>query len=693
MEIPADPDYTRQTSPAVAAYSQIMSEFQVIQATLEKMSRRRRWERAGRGFWKGLFTGALLWVIILVIFKLAPLPYWTLAAVGIAAVVCMISGLVIGGWRKPSTAETARWIDAKQQLKERLSTAWEVAPCETEWSQLLVRDASQHLGKLNPRQLLPFHLPRISRWALLVLVLAAGLGFIPEYRSKAYLQKQNDAALVRDTGKQLAELTKRSLDQRPPALEPTQKALASVAELGRQLEHSPLTKSEALRDLANAAEKLSKEAQDLARNPALKPLERAARESTGSGSKSPEALQRQMESLQKSLGNDKATPDALDKLKASLDKAQQAAANLPDKNSGASQAARDQLAQALAALAQQAADMGQPMESVDAAIKALEKNQIGQVLKDLEVADNDLEKLKETAQKLAQLQQQASQLGKDLAEQLANGQTDAARSTLEKMISQLKSAGLNNEQLEKILSEVSKAIDPAGEYGKVAEHLKTAAQAMQQAKQNNDDAAKSQAAQSLAAAAKELEKLGQEMGDMQSLADTLNALSQAQQAIASGQGWGQCNKPGEKCGNCNGKGCAACKGRGWKQGGGMNPGGVGTWAEDQEGWSYYPDKIPQTPVDNSGIQRPDMEGKGLSDRGPGETSDALKPTKVKGKMSPGGPMPSITLKGVSIKGTSNVKFENAATAAQSDAQNALNQDQVPRAYQNAVKDYFDDLKK
>jgi flavin-binding protein dodecin len=56
-------------------------------------------------------------------------------------------------------------------------------------------------------------------------------------------------------------------------------------------------------------------------------------------------------------------------------------------------------------------------------------------------------------------------------------------------------------------------------------------------------------------------------------------------------------------------------------------------------------------------------------------------------------MPSITLKGVSIKGTSNVKFEEAATAAQTEAQNALNQDQVPRAYQNAVRDYFDDLKK
>ena len=56
-------------------------------------------------------------------------------------------------------------------------------------------------------------------------------------------------------------------------------------------------------------------------------------------------------------------------------------------------------------------------------------------------------------------------------------------------------------------------------------------------------------------------------------------------------------------------------------------------------------------------------------------------------------MPSITLKGVSIKGQSTIEYESAAAAAQSDAESALSQEKVPRAYQGAVKDYFDDLKK
>jgi len=63
---------------------------------------------------------------------------------------------------------------------------------------------------------------------------------------------------------------------------------------------------------------------------------------------------------------------------------------------------------------------------------------------------------------------------------------------------------------------------------------------------------------------------------------------------------------------------------------------------------------------------------------------------VKGQLNPNGQMPSITLKGVSIKGQSKVQYEEAAAAAQTEAQSALNQDQVPRAYRGAVRDYFDD---
>jgi hypothetical protein len=120
--------------------------------------------------------------------------------------------------------------------------------------------------------------------------------------------------------------------------------------------------------------------------------------------------------------------------------------------------------------------------------------------------------------------------------------------------------------------------------------------------------------------------------------------------------------------------------------GGRGGNGVGTWADNN---GLYPSWTSGENTEN----RPDMEGRGLTDRGDGKLAADLNPTKIHGQVSPGGQMPSITLKGLSIKGNSSVSYQEAATAAQNEAQSALNHDQVPRAYQGAVKDYFDDIKK
>jgi len=678
-----------------------MSELHTIETALQQAAQRRRLDRALRGAWKGLLIASVVWLVALIVYKIAPIPAFTLAIAGGTGLACIVLGAIISGWRKSSASETARWVDVKQNLKERLSTALEVArsPVDGEWKTLLIADATQHAQGLDPKRLLPLHLPGLARWALIVLLVTAGLGFVPEYRSKQFVQKQADAANIKDTGKQLTELTKRSLETKPPALEPTQKALEKVEELGQQLQKVSLTKAEALKDIASVREKIAQEAKELDRAGALKPLERAAKEqSANQGSQSPDALQKQIDSLQKSLGNNSANdPAKMDKFQQDLAKAQQLAANLPDKNSPEGKAAREQLSQMLSNLSQQMKDAGMPMDSLEDALKALQQGNIDQFMKDMNVAGEDLKKLSEMAKQLQSMQQQQAnaKMGQDLAEQLKMAQTDAAQQTLQKMINQLKTGQLSKEQLDKILDEVSKALSPASEYGKVAEHLKNAVKQMQQAQgpsgsDSQKQQAKSEAAQSLADAAKELDKLAQQMADAQQLAQMMEMLERAQQSIATGKGWGQC-KNGGTCPECGGLGCFACKGQGWKPGGGNNPNGVGTWA-DETGWTYYPQDVNQTPVDNSGVERPDMDSKGITERD-ASLNDALKPTKVKGQMSPGGQMPSITLKGVAIKGQSKVQFEEAATAAQTEAQSALNQDQVPRAYRGAVRDYFDDLKK
>ncbi len=642
-----------------------MSELDSIRAVLEGAARRHRLSHALRGLSLGLLLGAIGALTILAIYHLVDVPLWLVVATALLPLCGMAVGFIWAGYRKPDLTEVARWVDGRRKLKERLSTALEVSSNDnTPWRNLVLSDAADHLKGIDARQLLPLHLSKTARWALVVLVLGAGLGFVPEYRSKSGLQKRADAQNIKETGRLLAELTRRNLEKRPPAFEPTQKSMEAVSSLGDQLSKQILTRSDALKDLANVAEKLKDQLKEMGKDPGLKRLEEAARNGGGNDSQSSAGLQKQLDALQKQMGTPTGNPDALDKIQKSLEKIQHAANALADKNSSGSDAERQKLSDALSALSKQMESMGMQLPQIDDAINALAANQTDLFLKDLQAATTDLEKMREMAKSMEQLQQQMEKLGKDLGEQLKNGQPEIAQQTLQKMITQLNSANLSPEQLQKLLTEVSKAVDPAGNYGKVAEHLSSAAGKMKAGD-------KPGAAQALAAASKELDNLLQQMGDAKELSASLDALNQASMCIGNGKCWGRCKGPP-------------------RAGHGGRPGaGVGTWADEGGQWEGQS----TAGWDNSGLVRPNEEGRGITDRGDGELSDALQPTKVKGQFTPGGPMPSITLKNVSIKGQSKVDYAEAATAAQSDAQSALSQEKVPRAYQGAVKDYFDDLKK
>ena len=131
-----------------------MSEIQLIQSTLERTARRRRWQRGWRTFWQGLFAGAALWLFVLGLYKLRPLPEHTLTIAALAAAALMPIGFLIGFWRRPSLVETARWVDERQHLQERLSTALEVVAtsvAET-WQHLVLADAAGRVRDFDARK-------------------------------------------------------------------------------------------------------------------------------------------------------------------------------------------------------------------------------------------------------------------------------------------------------------------------------------------------------------------------------------------------------------------------------------------------------------------------------------------------------------------------------------------------------------
>jgi hypothetical protein len=124
---------------------------------------------------------------------------WTVLAAAVVPFVCMLVGLIVGLWRKPALKEVARWVDGRQRLQERLSTALEVAADEKggTWRELVLSDAAVHVKTLDPRRLVQFHLPKGTRWAFVLLAVTAGLGFVPEYRSQSYKQKKADEQVIK----------------------------------------------------------------------------------------------------------------------------------------------------------------------------------------------------------------------------------------------------------------------------------------------------------------------------------------------------------------------------------------------------------------------------------------------------------------------------------------------------------------
>ena len=56
-------------------FTRAMSDFETIQNAVRIAANRRRWLRGWRGFWQGLFAGALLWLLALGCYKLFPVRF------------------------------------------------------------------------------------------------------------------------------------------------------------------------------------------------------------------------------------------------------------------------------------------------------------------------------------------------------------------------------------------------------------------------------------------------------------------------------------------------------------------------------------------------------------------------------------------------------------------------------------------
>ncbi|RIK64187.1 MAG: hypothetical protein DCC65_14855 [Planctomycetota bacterium] len=228
---------------------------------------------------------------------------------------------------------------------------------------------------------------------------------------------------------------------------------------------------------------------------------------------------------------------------------------------------------------------------------------------------------------------------------------------LEKLAKELaermKDQGVSKEQLEKMIEKLAQRQEACKSLKEMGEKMANAGKQLEQSNTESAQEELSEAGEQLS----EMEQLEQQLNEMEA---QMSMLDEARDQLGDGEGEGEGQNEG-KCSHCQGKGfrkdgapCPNCNGTGDGMGG---------------------------------------QGRGSGKRDRAETSDVdFKNQKVKGKNTKSGRVISQQyVKGEHLKGKSQVEFQDAATAAEIDATDALNRERIPRPYRKGVRNYFDRL--
>src|SRR5205809_3865886 len=121
-----------------ARFRPAMSELRVIESLAGQVASRRRIQKGWTGLWWGFFIGCSIYLTVLGVYKMAPIPYFWVAVAGLVSLAALPIGFFVGWSRPVSRVQSARWLDAHEGLQERLGTALEVGKSQpgSRWSQL-----------------------------------------------------------------------------------------------------------------------------------------------------------------------------------------------------------------------------------------------------------------------------------------------------------------------------------------------------------------------------------------------------------------------------------------------------------------------------------------------------------------------------------------------------------------------------
>jgi hypothetical protein len=209
----------------------------------------------------GLLVGLGLATVAVLVARLVPLPYapWQLGSAAVTIAVAL--ALLVGWQRRPDSLDVAIRADLALNLKQRLSTAWEIMTVrgDSELAERLSVQAVKAGLPIHPGRLFPL---RVNRWGQLSALAAIALLLVSVVDlswMQAPVPREVDEQVVRE-GQRLGAFGRAMQDRaRRDELLRSERQAKQLERLGARMESGALNRGEALGQLRGMKDSLDKE--------------------------------------------------------------------------------------------------------------------------------------------------------------------------------------------------------------------------------------------------------------------------------------------------------------------------------------------------------------------------------------------------------------------------------------------------
>jgi hypothetical protein len=230
-----------------------MNSEEILHQTARVLARRARWVRRRALLLQALFIGVCLCLGVAIFYRFVPLPIGRLVEINLACMaLCVLVAMVIGLRSRAEPMALLIRADRALRLKERLSTAYELATSANShpFRAIVLQEAARVARSVNPFRVIPATTPRTLRWTpflLLAAILVLAVDFGGMLPASLVGGHESPHPALYEQGQKLERLGKRlESEARHRGLERSLETARRMQNVGLRLQNEKVNEREAM---------------------------------------------------------------------------------------------------------------------------------------------------------------------------------------------------------------------------------------------------------------------------------------------------------------------------------------------------------------------------------------------------------------------------------------------------------------